>query len=50
MAVWSQAWYIVYPLVCVIFGHWSLLLHGMSALVFEVVGHATDWIAVKVFF
>ncbi|KAI1794437.1 hypothetical protein LXA43DRAFT_883692 [Ganoderma leucocontextum] len=29
MAVWSQAWYIVFPLVCVILGHWSLLLHGV---------------------
>lgn len=28
MAVWSQAWYIVVPLVAVILGHWSLLLHG----------------------
>ncbi|OBZ67498.1 hypothetical protein A0H81_12727 [Grifola frondosa] len=29
MAVWSQAWYIVVPLVVVILGHWSLLLHGI---------------------
>ncbi|KAF9800820.1 hypothetical protein IEO21_10287 [Rhodonia placenta] len=29
MAVWSQAWYIVIPLVLVILGHWSLLLHGV---------------------
>ncbi|KAH9940308.1 hypothetical protein B0H21DRAFT_697718 [Amylocystis lapponica] len=29
MAVWSQAWYIVVPLVLVILGHWSLLLHGI---------------------
>ncbi|GBE83844.1 hypothetical protein BKA93DRAFT_365294 [Sparassis latifolia] len=29
MAVWSQAWYIVVPLVLVILGHWSLLLHGV---------------------
>ncbi|KAL0563216.1 hypothetical protein V5O48_018858 [Marasmius crinis-equi] len=29
MAVWSQAWYIVVPLVLVIMGHWSLLLHGV---------------------
>ena len=29
MAVWSQAWYIVVPLVLVILGHWSFLLHGM---------------------
>ncbi|KII87863.1 hypothetical protein PLICRDRAFT_42383 [Plicaturopsis crispa FD-325 SS-3] len=29
MAVWSQAWYVVVPLVAVIMGHWSLLLHGI---------------------
>ncbi|KZT03776.1 uncharacterized protein LAESUDRAFT_324884 [Laetiporus sulphureus 93-53] len=29
MAVWSQAWYIVVPLVAIILGHWSLLLHGI---------------------
>lgn len=29
MAVWSQVWYIVVPLVLLILGHWSLLLHGM---------------------
>ncbi|GLB42280.1 hypothetical protein LshimejAT787_1102950 [Lyophyllum shimeji] len=29
MAVWSQRWYIVIPLVGVILGHWSLLLHGI---------------------
>ncbi|KAG7095374.1 hypothetical protein E1B28_006131 [Marasmius oreades] len=29
MAVWSQAWYIVVPLVLLIMGHWSLLLHGV---------------------
>lgn len=29
MAVWSQKWYIVIPLVAVILGHWSLLLHGI---------------------
>jgi hypothetical protein len=29
MAVWSQKWYIVVPLVLVILGHWSLLLHGI---------------------
>ncbi|KAH9915989.1 uncharacterized protein B0H18DRAFT_856441, partial [Fomitopsis serialis] len=29
MAVWSQVWYIVIPLVAVILGHWSLLLHGI---------------------
>ncbi|EMD35575.1 hypothetical protein CERSUDRAFT_116303 [Gelatoporia subvermispora B] len=29
MAVWSQSWYVVVPLVAVILGHWSLLLHGI---------------------
>ncbi|PFH50609.1 hypothetical protein AMATHDRAFT_60714 [Amanita thiersii Skay4041] len=29
MAVWSKKWYIVIPLVAVILGHWSLLLHGV---------------------
>ncbi|KAF9010225.1 hypothetical protein BDQ17DRAFT_1347770 [Cyathus striatus] len=29
MAVWSQKWYIVVPLIVVILGHWSLLLHGI---------------------
>uniref|UniRef100_A0A0W0FTF3 Transmembrane protein n=1 Tax=Moniliophthora roreri TaxID=221103 RepID=A0A0W0FTF3_MONRR len=29
IAVWSQAWYIWVPLVLVIMGHWSLLLHGV---------------------
>ncbi|KAF8966625.1 hypothetical protein BDZ97DRAFT_1917436 [Flammula alnicola] len=29
MAVWSRRWYIVVPLVLVILGHWSLLLHGI---------------------
>lgn len=29
MAVWSRRWYIVAPLVLIILGHWSLLLHGM---------------------
>ncbi|CAA7270204.1 unnamed protein product [Cyclocybe aegerita] len=29
MAVWSRKWYIVAPLVLVIMGHWSLLLHGI---------------------
>jgi len=29
IAVWSQRWYIVIPLVGVILGHWSLLLHGV---------------------
>ena len=32
MAVWSQAWYIVAPLVCVILGQWALLLNGMFSL------------------
>jgi len=30
MAVWSRRWYIVAPLVVVILGHWSLLLHGIN--------------------
>jgi len=29
MALWSQRWYIVVPLVLIILGHWSLLLHGI---------------------
>ncbi|THV01961.1 hypothetical protein K435DRAFT_654266 [Dendrothele bispora CBS 962.96] len=29
MAVWRQKWYIMIPLVLVILGHWSLLLHGI---------------------
>lgn len=29
MAIWSQKWYIVFPLIAVILGHWSLLLHGI---------------------
>jgi hypothetical protein len=29
MAVWSRKWYIVWPLVVVILGHFSLLLHGI---------------------
>ncbi|EJC99330.1 uncharacterized protein FOMMEDRAFT_23201 [Fomitiporia mediterranea MF3/22] len=29
IAVWSQALYIVVPLVLIILGHWSLLLHGL---------------------
>ncbi|KZT71852.1 hypothetical protein DAEQUDRAFT_743957 [Daedalea quercina L-15889] len=29
MAVWSQRWYVVLPLVAVIMGHWALLLHGV---------------------
>ncbi|KAF8636935.1 hypothetical protein AX17_003186 [Amanita inopinata Kibby_2008] len=29
MALWSKKWYIVIPLVAVILGHWSLLLHGI---------------------
>ncbi|KAF8155568.1 hypothetical protein B0H34DRAFT_659025 [Crassisporium funariophilum] len=29
MAVWSRKWYIVVPLVLIILGHWSLLLHGI---------------------
>ena len=30
MAVWSRRWYIVVPLVIIILGHWSLLLHGTN--------------------
>jgi len=30
MAVWSRQWFIVIPLTLVIFGHWSLLLHGVN--------------------
>ncbi|KAL4269127.1 hypothetical protein AB1N83_003805 [Pleurotus pulmonarius] len=29
IAVWSQKWYIVVPLVAIILAHWSLLLHGV---------------------
>ncbi|TFK73444.1 hypothetical protein BDN72DRAFT_875763 [Pluteus cervinus] len=29
MAVWHQSWFVVVPLVLVIMGHWSLLLHGV---------------------
>ncbi|KAJ3754921.1 hypothetical protein EV360DRAFT_96374 [Lentinula raphanica] len=29
MAVWSQRWYIVVPLILLILGQWSLLLHGI---------------------
>ncbi|KAH9478729.1 hypothetical protein JR316_0009189 [Psilocybe cubensis] len=29
IAVWSRKWYIIAPLVLVILGHWSLLLHGI---------------------
>jgi len=29
MAVWSRRWFIVAPLVLIILGHWSLLLHGV---------------------
>ena len=29
IAVWSQSLYIVVPLVLIILGHWSLLLHGL---------------------
>jgi hypothetical protein len=28
MAIWSQQWIIVGPLIAIIIGHWSLLLHG----------------------
>ncbi|KAF5389541.1 hypothetical protein D9757_004078 [Collybiopsis confluens] len=29
IAVWNKRWYIVIPLILVIMGHWSLLLHGV---------------------
>jgi len=29
IAIWDQRWYICVPLVAVILGHWSLLLHGI---------------------
>ncbi|PPQ65340.1 hypothetical protein CVT26_000055 [Gymnopilus dilepis] len=29
IAVWSRRWFIVVPLVLIILGHWSLLLHGI---------------------
>ncbi|CDO68672.1 hypothetical protein BN946_scf184790.g21 [Trametes cinnabarina] len=29
MAVWSQSWKVVVPLVLVICGHWALLVHGI---------------------
>jgi hypothetical protein len=29
MAIWTRKWYIVGPLVVIILGHWSLLLHGV---------------------
>ncbi|KIY48789.1 hypothetical protein FISHEDRAFT_42624 [Fistulina hepatica ATCC 64428] len=29
MAVWSQKWYVVVPLIAIILAHWSLLLHGI---------------------
>jgi hypothetical protein len=29
MAVWGRKWYIVVPLVVLILGHWTLLLHGV---------------------
>ncbi|KAJ3934157.1 MAG: hypothetical protein NXY57DRAFT_722543 [Lentinula lateritia] len=29
MAVWTQKWYIVVPLILLILGQWSLLLHGI---------------------
>jgi hypothetical protein len=29
MAVWEQRWYIVWPLVVLMLGQWSLLLHGV---------------------
>lgn len=29
IAIWARKWYIVGPLVVIILGHWSLLLHGV---------------------
>ncbi|KAJ2933068.1 hypothetical protein H1R20_g4045, partial [Candolleomyces eurysporus] len=29
IAVWSQKWFIIVPLVAIILGHWSMLLHGI---------------------
>ncbi|KAJ7143294.1 hypothetical protein C8R43DRAFT_571340 [Mycena crocata] len=29
IAVWNQRWYICVPLIGIILGHWSLLLHGI---------------------
>lgn len=29
MAIWEHKWYIVFPLLAAILGHWSLLLHGI---------------------
>ncbi|KAJ7196531.1 hypothetical protein GGX14DRAFT_672829, partial [Mycena pura] len=29
IAVWNQRWFIVIPLIALILGHWSLLLHGV---------------------
>ena len=40
MAVWSQKWYIVTPLVALVIGHWTLLLHGISSnLTFAAKSH-----------
>ena len=36
MAVWEKKWYIVGPLVALILGHWSLLLHGILVV--------ADWV------
>lgn len=32
IAVWSRKWYIIAPLILVILGHWSLLLHGTYSM------------------
>lgn len=40
MAVWSQRWFIVVPLVAIIIAHWSLLLHGRSTL---LLSHITEF-------
>ncbi|KAJ6475945.1 hypothetical protein C8R47DRAFT_1323675, partial [Mycena vitilis] len=33
VAVWNRAWFICVPLIGVILGHWSLLLHGKHKLI-----------------
>jgi hypothetical protein len=35
MAIWSRRWYIAAPLVIIILGHWSLLLHGNLPILFS---------------
>jgi len=38
MAIWSRRWEIVVPLVLIILGHWSLLLHGVNVKTAWIVG------------